>query len=279
MIGEILDQRYRIDSQIAVGGLANVFLAHDQKLGRAVAVKVLHSERTDSTGLKRLESEVRLQAQLEHAGIVRLFDVGTGASPYLVMEFVAGADFCMLMPKLSLAERLFVVRQATLGLSYLHEQQIVHRDLKPSNILISRNGEVKLADFGLSRWVDDDQGLTRDGSAVGTVRYMAPEQATRQPTDHRADLYALGVVLYECCTDQAPFDGSSNEVLAQHVHAKPKPPSALKLQPSEPLEKLVLKLLAKRPAERPKSAESVRSLLDRCSIECSSNSGRISMKS
>ena len=263
MLGQTLDQRYQLVSQIAVGGLANVYLANDLKLGRSVAIKVLHSERTDPNGLKRLESEVRLQAQLEHAGIVRLFDVGTGTQPYLVMEFVAGADFSTMMPKLTLPERLFVVRQATLGLSYLHERKIVHRDLKPSNILISRTGEVKLADFGLSRWVDDDQGLTREGSAVGTVRYMAPEQACRQPTDHRADLYALGVILYEICTDHPPFDGPSAEVLAQHVHAKPNPPSTLKPQPSEPLEKLILKLLAKRSVERPRFAESVRTLLDR----------------
>ncbi len=263
MLGQTLDQRYQLVSQVAVGGLANVFLAHDLKLGRSVAIKVLHSERTDPNGLRRLESEVRLQAQLEHAGIVRLFDVGTGTQPYLVMEFVAGADFSTMMPKLTLPERLFVVRQATLGLSYLHERKIVHRDLKPSNILISRSGEVKLADFGLSRWVDDDRGLTREGSAVGTVRYMAPEQACRQPTDHRADLYALGVILYECCTDQPPFDGPSAEVLAQHVHARPKSPSTFKPQTSEPLEKLILKLLAKRSVERPRSAESVRTLLDR----------------
>ena len=271
MLGQTLDQRYKIVSKIGAGGLATVYLGRDLKLGRPVAVKVLRPDRADANALARLRSEVEFQAKLDDPRIVRLYDVGVKPSPYLVMEFVAGADFGAVLSQASMAERLFVLSQVAGGLEVLHAHNLVHRDLKPTNILISHDGQVKLADFGLCRWLDQDTGVTREGSTVGTARYMAPEQACGQPVDHRADLYALGVILYECCTDQAPFVGTATEVIAQHVHAQPKLPSQLDAFVAPELESLILRLLAKDPAERPASGAEVRAELDHLRNELASS--------
>ena len=271
MLGQTLDQRYKIVSKIGAGGLATVYLGRDLKLGRPVAVKVLRPDRADANALARLRSEVEFQAKLDDSRIVRLYDVGLKPSPYLVMEFVAGADFGAVLRQASMAERLFVLSQVAGGLEVLHAHKLVHRDLKPTNILISHDGQVKLADFGLCRWLDQDTGVTREGSTVGTARYMAPEQACGQPVDHRADLYALGVILYECCTDQAPFVGTATEVIAQHVHAQPKLPSQLDPFVAPELESLILRLLSKDPAERPACGAEVRIELDRLRNELASS--------
>ena len=271
MLGQTLDQRYKIVSKIGAGGLATVYLGRDLKLGRPVAVKVLRPDRADANALARLRTEVEFQAKLDDPRIVRLYDVGLKPSPYLVMEFVAGADFGAVLRQASMAERLFVLSQVAGGLEVLHAHNLVHRDLKPTNILISHNGQVKLADFGLCRWLDQDTGVTREGLTVGTARYMAPEQACGQPVDHRADLYALGVILYECCTDQAPFVGTATEVLAQHVYSQPKLPSQLDPFVAPELESLILRLLAKDPAERPASGTEVRVELDRLRNELASS--------
>ncbi len=266
MLGQTLDQRYKVVSKIGAGGLADVFLGRDLKLGRPVAIKVLRSEKVTSVTLARLRSEVELQAQLDHPAIVRVYDVGTDATPYLVMEFVDGANFETVLRRMSLASlprRLHAVIQVMHGLEALHTRKFLHRDLKPSNILISRDGIAKLADFGLCRWLEQDVGLTREGSTVGTVLYISPEQATGKPVDHHADLYALGVILYQCCTDRVPFRGPAIEVIAQHVHANPEPPRAVNPQVPTELESLVLRLLEKTPDRRPASAAAVRSELER----------------
>ncbi len=266
MLGQTLDQRYKIVSQIGAGGLADVFLGRDLKLGRPVAIKVLRSEKVTPETLARLRSEVELQAQLDHPAIVRVYDVGTGATPYLVMEFVNGANFETVLRRMSLASlprRLYAVIQVLHGLEALHTRKFLHRDLKPSNILISRDGIAKLADFGLCRLLEQDVGLTREGSTVGTVLYIPPEQLTGTPVDHRADLYALGVILFQCCTDRVPFRGSAVDVTHQHVYAQPESPRKLNPQVPTELESLVLRLLEKTPDRRPASAAVVRSELER----------------
>ncbi len=266
MLGQTLDQRYEVVSQIGSGGLADVFLGRDLKLGRLVAIKVLRSEKVTPVTLARLRSEVELQAQLDHPAIVRVYDVGTGAAPYLVMEFVDGANFETVLRRMSLASlprRLSAVIQVLHGLEALHTRKFLHRDLKPSNILISRDGIAKLADFGLCRWLEQDAALTREGSTVGTVLYISPEQATGKPVDHHADLYALGVILYQCCTDRVPFRGPAIEVIAQHVHANPEPPRTVNPQVPTELESLVLRLLEKTADRRPASAAAVRLELER----------------
>jgi|GEM_PF-881918 len=265
MLGQTLDQRYKVVSQIGSGGLADVFLGRDLKLGRPVAIKVLRSEKVTPVTLGRLRSEVELQARLDHPAIVRVYDVGTEPSPYLVMEFVDGANFETVLRRMSLASlprRLCAVIQVTHGLDTLHTRKMVHRDLKPSNILISREGIAKLSDFGLCRLLEQDVGLTREGSTVGTVLYISPEQATGQPVDHRADLYALGVILYQCCTDRVPFRGTAREVFAQQARAKPEPPRTPNPQVPTELESLVLRLLEKTPDGRPANAAAVRSELE-----------------
>ncbi len=266
MLGQTLDQRYKVVSQIGAGGLADVFLGRDLKLGRPVAIKVLRSEQVTPVTLARLRSEVELQAQLDHPNIVRVYDVGTGASPYIVMEFVDGANFETVLRRMSLASlprRLHAVIQVTHGLEALHTRKFLHRDLKPSNILISRDGIAKLADFGLCRLLEQDVGLTREGSTVGTVLYIPPEQLTGTPVDHRADLYALGVILFQCCTDRVPFRGSAVDITYQHVHTPPESPRKLNPQVPAELESLVLRLLEKTPDVRPASAAAVRSELER----------------
>ena len=266
MLGQTLDQRYKVVSQIGAGGLADVYLGRDLKLGRPVAIKVLRSEKVTPVTLARLRSEVELQAQLDHPNIVRVYDVGTEPSPYLVMEFVDGADFETVLRRMSLASlprRLHAVIQVTHGLEALHTRKFLHRDLKPSNILISRDGIAKLADFGLCRLLEQDVGLTREGSTVGTVLYIPPEQLTGTPVDHRADLYALGVILFQCCTDRVPFRGSAVDITYQHVYTPPESPRKLNPQVPSELESLVLRLLEKTPDLRPASAAAVRSELER----------------
>ena len=263
MLGQTLDQRYKVVSKLGMGGLATVFLGRDLKLGRPVALKVLRPDRTDPTALQRLRAEVEMQAKLDHPHIVRLYDMGCGSTPYLVMEFISGADFGAMLAQATLAERLFALVQVTHGLEALHALKIIHRDLKPSNVLVARDGQVKLADFGLCRWLNHDAGMTREGTTVGTARYMAPEQACGLPVDERSDLYSLGIILYECCTGRTPFTGSAVEVIGQHVHAQPARPRTLAPTLAPELERLILQLLAKDPDQRPVSASVVRAELER----------------
>lgn len=256
MIGTCLNERYRVDAQVGTGGMGAIYRGHDILLGRNVAIKVLWAETIGAETRHRLLSEAQIAAQLNHPNIVSVYDAGTsGDSFFIIMELVSGRSLLECLP-LPLPDVLAVTRQICAALDHAHAHGIVHRDLKPENVLITADGVAKLTDFGLARSVTSR--LTADGTISGTVFYMAPELAIGQAFDHRADLYALGVMLYEMTTGRLPFTGDDIlAVISQHLHAPVVPPRTY--QPDLPpnLEVIILKLLAKNPADRYDNARAV----------------------
>lgn len=260
-LGSILRQRYRLDSELGRGGMGIVYRATDLELMREVAVKVLSQTAQTSDARERLIREARSAAALNHPHIVAVHDVGeAGGSPFLVMELVHGPRLSDARPK-DLARIVEIAMQICQALEHAHDNSIVHRDLKPDNVLLSSASDssyVKLADLGLALPAYGAR-ISRAGIIVGTASYMAPEQALGQPVDGRADLYALGVLLYELTTGRLPFSGDDPlTVVSQHVHAPVVPPRVLRSDIPRALESIVLKLLAKDPAQRFGSASETR---------------------
>jgi len=255
MEGMLLNERYRIDARLGQGGMGMVYQAYDTTLQRVVAVKVLRETGLDSMGKTRLLEEARAAAQLDHPNIVTVYDVGqSDGAPFLVMQWVAGATLYDQPPG-SLVEILEITRQLCTALGHAHKQGIVHRDLKPENVIVSPDGTTRLMDFGLAR---SASRLSGDEGMVGTVAYMAPEQALGHPVDGRADLYALGVLLYELTTGGLPFQADDPfALITQHIYAPVVPPRAKNETIPLALNGLILSLLAKQPAERPASAYQV----------------------
>jgi len=240
-----------------------VYLASDTMLGRQVAIKLLNPKYTSRVALHRLQREVQMQAQLEHPNVVRVYDAGHERTMFFVMEYVERVHFGELLASTKLPERLHIIAQACNGLAYAHGRHLIHRDVKPQNVLVSVNSEAKLGDFGVGRVVEEQSRLTREGMTVGSVHFMAPEQGSGKPVDHRTDLYSVGVMLYLASTNRLPFIGRQHEVISQHLHAQPK--ASRKIDPAIPeeLESLICHLLEKKPDKRPPSAEVVRAELER----------------
>src|ERR1700752_39281 len=263
-VGSILRERYRLDSELGRGGMGVVYRATDLDLQRQVAVKILSATATTSEARQRLLREARATAALNHPHIVAVHDVGeTGGQPFLVMELVPGPRLSQARPR-DLKRVVTIASQICDALEHAHTNSIVHRDLKPDNVLLSDSGEtssVKLADLGLALPADAAR-ISRAGIIVGTASYMAPEQAMGQAVDGRTDLYALGVLLYELTTGRLPFTGDDPlAVVSQHVHAPVVPPRVLRTDLPRKLETLILRLLAKDPAQRFGSASEVRAAL------------------
>jgi tetratricopeptide (TPR) repeat protein/predicted Ser/Thr protein kinase len=256
MIGELVNQRYQIESELGRGGMGVVYRARDALLEREVAFKVLSSLALGTEGRARLLSEARAAAQLNHPNIVTIYDAGeTGNSPFIVMELIDGEN--LYQHKLQAMEEIITVAaQIGTALEHAHTHGIIHRDLKPENVLIASDGTAKLMDFGLARSVASR--LTVEGTIAGTVFYLAPELALGQAYDGRADLYALGVMLYELTTGQLPFLADDPlAVITQHLHAPVVPPRAHHPEIPAALNTLIIRLLSKRPDERPASAREV----------------------
>jgi serine/threonine protein kinase len=249
MLGTLLNNRYHLEAQLGKGGMGVVYRAYDTLLERTVAVKILGTEGLGTEGRARLLREARAAAQLNHPNIVGIYDAGEAAGKsFIVMELVEGASLHDSRPE-TLGEILRIAGQVCAALEHAHANGIIHRDLKPENILIATNGTAKLSDFGLARSLASR--LTSEGSIVGTVFYLAPELAMGEPADGRADLYALGVMLYELCTGQLPFAADDPlAVISQHLYAPVVPPRAI--QPNLPaaLDALIMRLLAKRAGAR-----------------------------
>lgn len=260
-----LADRYALERELGRGGMATVYLAHDLKHDRPVALKVLHPDLGVTLGPERFLREIKLAARLQHPHILPVFDSGAAAGLlWYVMPFVEGEslrDRIEREGELPVADAVRILRDLAGALEHAHRHGIVHRDIKPANVLLS-DGGAQLADFGVAkalRAAAEGGGTTATGLAIGTPAYMAPEQAIGDPVaDHRADLYALGVVAYELLTGQPPFAGRTAQgLLGAHATATPEP--VLKRRPTVPpaLASLVMRLLEKHPADRPQSAEEV----------------------
>ncbi len=266
MIGSTLLDRYKIESELGKGGMGIVYKARDTLLNRAVAVKFLNTSGVGTEGKARLLQEARATAQLNHPNIVSVYDVGEADnSSFIVMELVRG-DTLRKTEKPVLAEALLMARQICLALEHAHSNGIIHRDLKLENIIITNTQTLKLMDFGLARAADDTH-ISDEDVISGTLAYLAPELIQGEPASAQSDLYAFGIILYELFTGRAPFQGTINAVLAQHLQGKVTPPSAHNAEVPAWLDNLILQLLSKRPEERPASAKDVLLILDEMAAE------------
>ncbi len=257
--GMLLAGRYRLDAPLASGGMGEVWRATDERLGRVVAVKVLHQSLSERPGfLDRMRREARHAAMLSHAGIATVHDYGEHEGVgYLVMELVDGCTLGALIEQhhcLDAATVLDVLRQVAAALAAAHRLGLVHRDLKPANLMITPDGVVKLTDFGISS-LTDSAAVTATGEVLGTPQHMAPEQLVGKRPTPASDVYALGTVAYEMLTGAPPFVASSPIAVARaHVHDLPAP-----LPPDLPadLRAVVMRCLAKSPEDRPADADSL----------------------
>lgn len=254
--GQIYGNRYRLVDRIAIGGMGEVWRAHDEVILRDVAIKILKPEFMGDPGfLERFRVEARHAARVDNEGIADVYDYGEGSgSAYLVMELVSGDSLARIIEKrirLGEVEVLSIVEQTARALHAAHEDGLVHRDIKPGNLLITPSGKVKITDFGIAR-VADQVALTATGQVMGTVQYLAPEQATGKPATPSTDIYSLGIVAYEALTGRRPFTGESQMAIAM-AQINDKPP-AMGDDIDKRVQDLILACLAKKPNQRPGSA-------------------------
>lgn len=251
----ILNGRYRLGQTVGEGGMAVVYLARDLLLNREVAVKVLRDQyASDATFLERFRREGQIAAGMTHPNIVSVYDVGNDQDlHYIVMEHIRGPNLKELIYQqgpFSVDGAVFIISQVASALDYAHQRGLVHRDIKPQNILVDRDGNAKVVDFGIAKGMRDP-GLTETGTGMGTVHYVSPEQARGLEIGPASDLYSTGVVLYEMLTKTLPFDGDSAVSIAmQHVSDKPEPPSRRNPAIPPQIDKIILRTLSKDPAER-----------------------------
>ncbi len=269
MVGKVLNSRYELEQLIGTGGMADVYMARDNLLGRTVAVKILHPQYAkDEVFIARFRQEAQAAANLNQPNIVNVYDWGIENSTYyLVMEYVEGRDLkdIILQGGPLLPERAVEIAMSIcLALQAAHAQGIVHRDIKPQNIIVTYDNKIKVMDFGIAR-TTGGSAMTQTGTIMGTAQYISPEQAQGRAADPRSDLYSLGVVLYEMLTGKVPFDGDNPVSIAyKHVREDPLPPTMVNPDISPGLEAVVMKALSKNPENRYQSAVEMRSDLERC---------------
>ena len=267
LIDTLFDGRYRIQRKLGAGGMADVYLAEDQELGRRVAIKILNSRHgNDDQFIERFRREAKNAAALNHPNIVSIYDRGEAEDTYYIaMEYLDGRTLKELIVGRGAAPinvAIEYARQILSALRFAHRHGIVHRDIKPHNVLVDGDGRVKVTDFGIAR--AGTSQMTETGSIVGTAQYLSPEQARGGEVDPRSDLYSLGVVLYELLTGKTPFEGETPvEIAMKHLSNTPQPPSKLRPDVPPELDMVVMRALAKNPNDRYQSADEMEGDLDR----------------
>ncbi len=270
----LLGGRYELDGVVGRGGMAEVYRARDLRLDRIVAVKTLRDDLArDQTFQARFRREAQSAASLNHPSIIAVYDtgedmVGPITVPYIVMEYVDGRTLRDLLrdDRRLLPERALEIVDGVLrALDYSHRNGIVHRDIKPANVMLTRTGDVKVMDFGIARALSDSQvTMTQTAQVIGTAQYLSPEQARGERVDARSDLYSTGCLLYELLTGQPPFTGDSPVAIAyQHVRENPVPPSQIDPEIPRWADAIVLKAMAKSPADRYQNAAEMRADIQR----------------
>jgi serine/threonine-protein kinase len=270
----LLSNRYELGETLGYGGMSEVHKGRDVRLGRDVAVKVLRADLArDPQFQERFRREAQNAAALNHPAIVAVYDTGEtkteyGPLPYIVMEYVDGRtlrDIIKTQGPLSGKRAMEVMADVCAALDFSHRHGIIHRDVKPANVMITKTGAVKVMDFGIARAIHDGQAaVTQTAAVIGTAQYLSPEQARGEAVDARSDVYAAGCVLFELMTGQPPFTGDSPVAVAyQHVREEPPAPSSVNPQVTPALDSIVLKAMAKGPANRYQSAAEMRADLVR----------------
>ena len=254
--GQLYGGRYRLISRIAVGGMGEVWKAHDPIILRDVAIKILKPEYMGDPGfLERFRTEAKHAARVNHEGIANVYDYGEDAgSAFLVMELVPGDSLAKILEKrkfLPEMEVMDIVAQTARALYAAHQEGLVHRDVKPGNLLITPEGQVKITDFGIAR-VADQVSLTATGQVMGTVQYLAPEQATGKPATPSTDIYSLGIVAYEALAGRRPFTGDNQMAIAMSQIKDAPPALPDELDPA--VTELIMACLAKKSVMRPATA-------------------------
>jgi eukaryotic-like serine/threonine-protein kinase len=259
LINTLFDGRYRILRKLGTGGMANVYLAEDEVLGRRVAIKILNDRHAgDDQFVERFRREAKNAASLSHPNIVSIYDRGEAEGTYYIaMEYLDGRSLKELIVARGPAPIHLAVdyaRQILAAIRFAHRNGIVHRDIKPHNVLVDGEGRLKVTDFGIAR--AGASQMTEAGSIIGTAQYLSPEQAKGAPVDQTSDLYSVGVVLYELLTGVVPFSGDTPvEIAMKHLSTVPVPPSAKRADVPRDLDLVVMRALAKDPSERYQSAE------------------------
>ncbi len=254
--GNLFGGRYRLLAKIATGGMGEVWSAQDEVILRKVAIKILKAEYLSNPGfVERFRTEAKHAAMINHEGIANVFDYGEDeGAAYLVMELVPGEALSSILERektISEQRVLEIIVQTARALSAAHREGLVHRDIKPGNLLITPEGHVKITDFGIAR-VTNQVPLTQTGQVMGTVQYLAPEQATGKPATAASDIYSLGIVAYEALAGKRPFTGENQMAIAMAQINEVPPPLPSTVDPR--LARLIMDSLAKKPAERPSNA-------------------------
>ena len=269
MSGSVLGGRYRIEANIGSGGMAVVYRGFDPVLNRTVAIKVLNPQfASDANFVERFRREAQAAARLNHPNIVGVYDHGADdGTQYIVMEFIEGRTLAAALDagrRPNPAQAAEVTQHICDALTAAHAQGVIHRDIKPENVMVTRDGTVKVMDFGIARLLSGPETAPQTSAVLGTASYLSPEQAQGQPVDARTDIYSLGTVLYEMLAGRPPFTGESPVAIAyKQVNEAPVPPSGLNAEVSPSLDAVVMRSLAKNPANRYQTAGEFAEDLDR----------------
>ena len=268
--GTTFAERYEIIEELGKGGMGRVYKVYDKKIKEVVALKLIRPEiSTDENTIERFNNELRLARKISHRHVCRMYDVGEeGPSHFITMEYVPGEDlkrFIKRSGQLTVGKALSIAKQVCEGLAEAHKLGIIHRDLKPQNIMIDENGNTRIMDFGIARFLEGE-GMTTHGVMIGTPDYMAPEQAELEGVDQRSDIYALGIILFEMVTGRVPFEGKTPlSVAMKHKNQAPPNPQDLNAQVTGDLSQVILRCLEKEKSQRYQSVEDL--LIDLKNIE------------